>query len=167
MIGRLKAIVLIGLLWPMAAMANEPNQIGSFKDWRAYTFEDAGGNICYVVSEPKKHEGKYSRRGDIYFLVTHRPSGKVFNEISIITGYNYAKGHEPSASVGNQSFKFYSEGDAAWAFSKDEAKLITAMKKGSSMVVRGKSTRGTNTKDTYSLSGITAAMGAIDKECRY
>jgi len=34
------------------------------------------------------------------------------------------------------------------------------------MVVRGKSTRGTNTKDTYSLSGITAAMGAIDKECR-
>ena len=158
--------MLVGLLWPMAAMAENPKQIGTFKDWRAYTFADAGGKICYVVSEPKKHEGNYSRRGDIYFLVTHRPSGKVFNEISIITGYTYAKGHEPTASVGNQSFKFYSEGDAAWAFSKDESRLISAMKKGSTMVVQGRSSRGTATKDTYSLSGITAAMGAIDRECR-
>ena len=166
MIGRLGAIVLVGLLWPMTAMASEPKQIGSFADWRAYTFEDAGGKICYAVSEPKKDEGKYSKRGDIYFLVTHRPSGKVFNEISIITGYTYAKGEQPTATVGSQTFKFYSEGDAAWAFSKDESSLIDAMKRGSSMVVRGKSNRGTNTKDTYSLSGITAAMNAIDKECR-
>ncbi len=166
MIGRWKALVLIGLLWPMSAMANEPKQIGTFKDWRAYTFEDAGGKICYVVSEPKKDEGNYTRRGDIYFLVTHRPSGKVFNEISIITGYTYENGYEPTAAVGNRSFKFYSEGDAAWVFSKDEDGLITAMKRGSTMVVRGKSNRGTNTKDTYSLSGITAAIGAIDKECK-
>lgn len=167
MIGRLVAIVLVGLLGAAGpAMANEPKQLGSFKDWRAYTFQDAGGKICYVVSEPKKAEGKYSRRGDIYFLVTHRPSGKVFNEASIITGYTYKKGYEPTATVGSQKFKFYSEGDAAWAFSADEKKLITAMKKGSKMVVRGQSSRGTVTTDTYSLSGVTAAMGAIDKECK-
>jgi hypothetical protein len=33
------------------------------------------------------------------------------------------------------------------------------------MVVRGTSTRGTNTTDTYSLSGVTAAMDAIDAAC--
>jgi hypothetical protein len=33
------------------------------------------------------------------------------------------------------------------------------------MVVRGTSQRGTNTIDTYSLSGVTAAMGEIDKAC--
>ncbi len=166
MIGRVVAIVLVGLLGPLApAMADEPKQIGTFNDWRAYTYEDAGGEICYVVSEPKKAEGNYSRRGDIYFLVTHRPSGKVFDEVSIITGYTYANGYEPTATIGREKFNFYSEGDAAWAFSAEEKKLINAMKGGATMVVRGKSTRGTITTDTYSLSGVTAAMQAIDKAC--
>lgn len=166
MIGRLVAIVLVGLLGAAGpAIANEPKQIGTFKDWRAYTFEDAGGKICYIVSEPKKAEGNYTRRGDIYFLVTHRPSGKVFGEASVITGYTYKSGYEPTASVGSRTFKFYSEGDAAWAFSADEKNLIAAMKAGASMVVKGQSSRGTITTDTYSLSGVTAAMGVIDKEC--
>ena len=166
MIRRLVAIVLVGLLGPLApAMANEPTQIGTFKDWRAYTYKDAGGEICYIVSEPKKAEGNYTRRGDIYLLVTHRPGGKVFDEVSIITGYTYENGYEPTATVGSQRFKFYSEGDAAWAFSADEKKLVDAMKRGANMVVRGKSSRGTVTTDTYSLSGVTASMQAIDKAC--
>lgn len=166
MIGRLVAIALAGLLGVAGpAMANQPREIGVFSDWRAFTFEDAGGKICYVVSEPKKAEGNYTRRGDIYFLVTHRPSGRVFDEASIITGYTFQNGYEPTATIGNQQFKFYSEGDAAWAFTADEKQLITAMKRGANMVVRGRSSRGTVTTDTYSLSGITAALNAIDKEC--
>jgi len=31
--------------------------------------------------------------------------------------------------------------------------------------VRGISSRGTRTTDTYSLSGVTAAMNEIDKAC--
>lgn len=166
MIGRLVALALAGLLAAAPAMANQPKSIGTFKDWRAYTFEDAGGKICYAVSEPKKDEGKYTRRGDIYFLITHRPSGNVFNETNIITGYTYKKGYEPTATIGGKKFKFYSEGDAAWAFEADENKLIAAMKAGATMVVRGRSSRGTLTTDTYSLSGVTAAMNAIDKECK-
>ena len=166
MIGRIAATVLAGLIGSAgAALANEPQQIGTFTDWRAYTYEDAGGKICYIVSEPKKAEGNYTRRGDIYFLVTHRPSGKVFDEVSIITGYTYDNGYEPMATIGNQRFKFYSEGDAAWAFSAEERNLVTAMKRGANMVVKGRSSRGTITTDTYSLSGVTAAMGAIDKAC--
>jgi hypothetical protein len=33
------------------------------------------------------------------------------------------------------------------------------------MVVRGRSKRGTKTKDTYSLKGFTAGMKIIDKAC--
>jgi hypothetical protein len=34
------------------------------------------------------------------------------------------------------------------------------------MTVRGTSQRGTNTVDTYSLSGATAAVNAIDAACK-
>ena len=39
------------------------------------------------------------------------------------------------------------------------------MKKGSNLVVKGTSQRGTETTDSYSLTGITAGMAAIDKAC--
>ena len=162
---KVMAIIVAGALLPLTSMAAEPVQIGKFKDWRAYTFDDPGGKICYVVSEPKTHKGKYSRRGDIYFLVTHRPTGKVFEEVSMIAGYTYKKGSEPVATVIRRKFKFYAEGDAAWVFQKDESSLVKEMRAGSTMVVKGTSSRGTATTDTYSLSGVSAALNAIDKEC--
>jgi Invasion associated locus B (IalB) protein len=39
------------------------------------------------------------------------------------------------------------------------------LKAGKQMIVRGTSSRGTETTDTYSLSGFTAALAAIDKAC--
>ena len=55
-----------------------------------------------------------------------------------------------------------------FAFVKDRAaelKLINAMKRGSTMTVKGLSARGTLTTDSYSLSGITAALKRMDQEC--
>ena len=39
------------------------------------------------------------------------------------------------------------------------------MKKGNRMVVKGTSSRGTLTTDTFSLKGFTKAYGAIGKAC--
>jgi hypothetical protein len=39
------------------------------------------------------------------------------------------------------------------------------MKAGSAMKVQGRSARGTNTTDNYSLSGISDALERIAKEC--
>ena len=47
----------------------------------------------------------------------------------------------------------------------DEQKLIEAMKKGSKLVVKATSTRGTQTTDTYSLNGLSQAMDAIATAC--
>lgn len=162
-------VALAAMVLPVASMAAEPIQVGKYRDWTAYTFDDPGGKICYAVSEPKKAEGDYTQRGDIYLLVTHRPEGKVFGEVSIITGYTYREGSEPTATVtssrGNDVFKFYTDGDAAWAYQEKEAELVAAMKAGARMVVKATSNRGTLTTDTYSLSGVTAALNKIDAEC--
>jgi hypothetical protein len=83
----------------------------------------------------------------------------------MIAGYTFKQGSEPVVTINRRKYKFYTEGDAAWVFQKDESELVKQMKAGSTMVVQGTSSRGTLTTDTYSLSGITASLQAIDKEC--
>ena len=55
----------------------------------------------------------------------------------------------------------------AWTSDPEvDGMLIKAMQRGTTMIIKGVSSRGTNTKDTYSLRGFTAAYKAISKVCK-
>ena len=45
------------------------------------------------------------------------------------------------------------------------AMIIKAMRAGNTLVVKGTSSRGTLTTDTYSLKGFTAVHNALNKAC--
>lgn len=141
-------------------------RIGDHKDWSAFEFSEDGKPACYMASQPKKAEGNYKKRGDVFAIVTHRPKEKRRDEVSIVAGYKYAKDSWVEVAVGKKTFKLFTQDDGAWAPDKDsDAKLVKAMIKGSKMIVSGTSARGTKTKDTYSLSGFTKAYEAIGKAC--
>ena len=61
-------IVALLVTWGAAqgARAQEPQSIGVFNDWVAYTYQAGGEKICYIGSQPTKDEGAYSDRGDIW-----------------------------------------------------------------------------------------------------
>ena len=65
-----------------------------------------------------------------------------------------------------ESYEMFSKGDTAWVDTGNDKKIVAAMKSGKSLVVNGTSWRGTQTEDTYSLVGISAALAAIDKACK-
>ena len=66
----------------------ESKELAKFNDWTAFA-EGEGKNLaCMAVSKPKKAEGNYSRRGDIFAIVTHLPGQNKWNEFSIVAGYN-------------------------------------------------------------------------------
>jgi hypothetical protein len=44
--------------------------------------------------------------------------------------------------------------------------MIDAMRKGSDVVVKGESGKGTKTTDTFSLKGIAQALDRIGQECK-
>ena len=72
--------------------------------------------------------------------------------------------------MGGASFSFVtvnagSDGAAWIADGATEQKLIAAMRSGSNMTIKGTSKRGTNTTDTYSLSGASGALDRINQEC--
>ena len=141
-------------------------QIGAFKDWSAHAEGKSKSRTCWIYSEPVKDEGKYSKRGRIYMLVTHRPAEKTANQVQFTAGYTYKKGSAVRVAVGSKKFELFTNGDTAWARStNDDKALVAAMRGGAKMVVTGESSRGTKTKDTYSLSGISTAHKAIGKVC--
>lgn len=148
------------------AQAQTPTLIGTYGDWSAYSFMEGGNKVCYMVSQPKKAEGNYTQRGDIFALVTHRPAEKTKNVFSYITGYTYKDGSDVTVSVDNTNFTLFTQKDMAWTPDQDsDNRLADALRKGSKMVVKGTSTRGTLTTDTFSLKGSGNAHDAITKEC--
>ena len=142
-------------------------EIGNFSDWAAYA-EGEGKNLaCMAVSKPKKSEGKYSRRGDIFAIVTHVPGQNKWNEFSIVAGYNYEPNSNPDVTIGDMKFQLFTSGSRAWSFSPSEdEKIVKYLKNSMKMKVIGTSSRGTITNDTYSLVGFSKAYQKINEACK-
>jgi invasion protein IalB len=163
----------ISLTVPLAAAALLPaaraqgiESIGVFGDWSVFRFNEDGNPACYMSSEPTKATGDYKKRGEVYAIVTHRPAEKRIGEVSIIAGYSYKKESAVEVTIGGQGFELFTQDDGAWApDGAGDKKLVQAMRKGNRMVVKGTSSRGTLTTDTYSLKGFTKAYRAIGKAC--
>jgi invasion protein IalB len=149
-----------------SAGAQGIERLGDFDDWSAFRFAESGNKACYMASQPVKAEGNYTKRGDIYALVTHRPAENRRDEVSFIAGYSFRENSTVQVAIGGQGFQLFTSEDGAWTANKDEdQKLVQAMIKGNRMVVKGTSLRGTATTDTYSLKGFTSAYQAITDTC--
>jgi hypothetical protein len=164
------ALVLAGCLPAAAegAAGAEPQSLGKYDAWEAYTYKAKDSRFCYIYSEPKKSEaGKKVKRDPIYFMVTHAPGKKVRGQISTIIGYPFKEQSTVKLAVDKQVFELYTNGDMAWADQAEtESAIVKAMKTGGALTVTGTSSRGTRTTDTYSLSGVSAAMDKIDSTCK-
>ncbi len=148
------------------AAAQDSQLIETFGSWSAFIRTEAGKKTCYMGSVPEKEKGKYERRGDTFVLVTHRPAEKRFDVVSVEAGYTFKKGSEVTVLIGGQGYQMFTSGAVAWARdAKTDRALVGAMTRGLEMVVKGTSSRGTLTEDSYSLAGFTAAHAAIAKAC--
>ena len=144
----------------------ESKELAKFNDWTAFA-EGEGKNLaCMAVSKPKKAEGNYSRRGDIFAIVTHLPGQNKWNEFSIVAGYNFQPNSNPDVTIGDMKFQLFTSGSRAWSFSPSEDdKIVKYLKNSMKMKVVGTSSRGTITNDTYSLVGFSKAYQKINEAC--
>lgn len=153
-----------------AAAADSPTLLGAFKDWSAYTTGSGKTKTCYALSQPKSMLPKNVNRDPVFFLISDWPARKAKGEPEVVPGYPYKEGSKVTAQVGSDKFTFFTKNEDktgnAWVEAKaDEARLVDSMRRGSQMIVTGTSSRGTLTKDTYSLSGVSAALDKIHKAC--
>lgn len=166
----LKILVLFAVLPAMLAgspaAAAARKLVASYLDWNAFAETDRGRKVCYVEADPRRERGRYRRRGDAYIQVIHRPrSGR--EDVAVIAGYKYKRRSKVTVKIGPRRFRLVPDGDTAWTRRKTNTRrIVRAMRKGRRMEVRGRSSRGTLTTDTYSLIGFTDALKAARRSCR-
>lgn len=147
------------------------NQVAAITAWSV--FEDSDPRECWAVSAPtetvntKDGRSVAVRRGDILLMTYFRPAAGVSGQVAFTGGYPFAPGSTVNLNISGQQFELFTEGDWAWPASpQDDAKIISVLKAGSTAILTARSARGTQTKDTFSLQGYTAASDEAAKRCK-
>ncbi len=157
------------------AGAGEASCVSATTAWSVCVWEDPGKvdpRECWSVSKPRESENSRDgrtvsvRRGDVLLFVTHRVGG-ARGEVSFTGGYPFAPGSTVGVDVDGQAFELVSDGEWAWAANPEaDAAILEAMKRGANAVLTARSGRGTQTKDTFSLQGFTAALNEAEARCK-
>jgi invasion protein IalB len=135
--------------------------------WGLYADKATPKKVCFLAAQPQSVEPKGANRGPIYFYISSWPTDGVKAEPSVKVGYPINGQKDMSITVGNDTFKMFAKDQRGFISEPaEEQKLIEAMKKGATAVVKATSTRGTNTTDTYSLSGMGAALQKMGEVCK-
>lgn len=144
-------------------------KVETFKKWEVLKHGDGPKAVCYVASQPVKSRptkvrGRKVVRGDIFFYVAKWADDPKAYEVSVRIGYPYKAKSTATVKIGDTRFKLITKGEEAF-LDGGGTKIVAAMRKGRTMVVTGRSKRGTRTTDEYSLLGVTAALERMDEEC--
>ena len=164
------AAIAGGALAATPVFADPPQSIGDFKSWSVFVSGTGDQKVCYALSRPKMSEPAKLKRDATYFLINDWPGRKAKAEPEIVPGYEFKDGSKVTVEVGPNKFEFFTKNEnksgGAWVEQQaDEAHLIEAMRKGAELVVIGTSKRGTKTRDTYSLAGLSDALDKADSTC--
>ena len=161
-------IATVGVSAPVFAQ-DSTNVVTTEGDWTV--FAASNPRECWAVSAPRSTQNTRNgqpadvNRGDIRLYIAYRPGQDP--EVSFTGGYPFAGDSTVEVDVGGQKFNLFTEGENAWAGSPaEDARLVAALRGGATAVVTGRSSRGTNTADTFSLSGVTAATNAARSSCQ-
>jgi invasion protein IalB len=163
------ALAAPALAQPKPAGGDQPVLLGQFGDWGAYKATPGGKPVCFALSKPTSAvtDPAGRKRDEAYMFVSTRPAEKVKNEVSAVVGYPQKPGADTSVAIGPESFAMYTQADGAWIKNAaEEAKLVSAMRKGADLVLKSESTRGTKSTDTYSLKGLGQALDKVGEECK-
>ncbi|WP_170467826.1 invasion associated locus B family protein [Ruegeria arenilitoris] len=153
-----------------AQQGTSTNRVAAKTDWSVFVEDDP--TECWSVSAPKETVNTRGgrvvsvRRSDILLFVFYRPNAEVKGQVTFTGGYPFAAGSTVNLEIDGTEFELITEGEWAWpATEGEDLKVVAAMKRGTEAVLTARSERGTQTKDTFSLLGFTAAIEDAEKRC--
>lgn len=167
-IGAAAALALMATgAWAQEAATN---RVAASTDWSV--FEESDPAECFGVSAPKEQlntrDGQpvQVNRGETLLFVFYRPGEGVNGQVTFTGGYPFAPGSTVSLDIGGTVFQLFTEDEWAWpATPEDDVRIVEAMRRGASAILTGVSGRGTQTRDTFSLLGFTAAVEEAQRRC--
>jgi len=149
-----------------ARSAEDLKSIGKFKDWETFTVTENNNKICFAQSIPILRAPKKFERNPSRLFITFRPSEDMKDEVSATSGYTFQKEKIVKAKTGKKTYDFFSQEEFAWILdTEEEQRFIKAMKKASRVMIIGRTEKGKQTIDHYSLMGFTKAYNTAKKNC--
>lgn len=157
-----------------ALFAQSATRKDSKTDWSIFVEEPpaAPKKTCWLASAPESVVNTRGgqkvevQRGEIVLFVLFVPSENRNGEVSFAAGYPFADGATVKLTIGSAEYTLQTDAETAFAIdASEDVKIHGSMKRGATAVLTGQSSRGTNTKDTFSLKGFTAALEQIQKLC--
>ena len=149
-----------------ARSAEDLKSIGNFKDWETFTVTENDNKICFAQSIPILRAPKKFERNPSRLFISFRPTEDIKDEVSATSGYTFQKEKIVKAKTGKKTYDFFSQEEFAWIRdTEEEQRFIKAMKKASRVMIIGRTEKGKQTIDHYSLMGFTKAYDAAKKNC--
>ena len=149
-----------------ARSAEDLKSVGKFKDWETFTVTENDNKICFAQSIPILRAPKKFERNPSRLFITFRPSEDMKDEVSATSGYTFQKEKIVKAKTGKKTYDFFSQEEFAWILdTEEEQRFIKAMKKASRVMIIGRTEKGKQTIDHYSLMGFTKAYNTAKKNC--
>ena len=149
-----------------ARSAEDLKSIGKFKDWETFTVTENENKICFAQSIPILRAPKKFERNPSRLFVSFRPTEDIKDEVSATSGYTFQKEKIVKAKTANKTYDFFSQEEFAWILdTEEEQRFIKAMKKASRVMIIGRTDKGKQTIDHYSLMGFSKAYNIAKKNC--
>ena len=149
-----------------ARSAEDLKSIGKFKEWETFTVTENNNKICFAQSIPILRAPKKFERNPSRLFISFRPTEDIKDEVSATSGYTFQKEKIVKAKTGKKTYDFFSQEEFAWILdTEEEQRFIQAMKKASRVMIIGRTEKGKQTIDHYSLMGFTKAYNTAKKNC--
>lgn len=170
----LRACALFSILFavlavasPAKAQADAAKEVAVYRDWKVHKRDIGGDVVCYAIVEASDKSPRSADHGNVFFMVATWKSGVAVNQPSLMTGYDLRDAPEPAVRIGSDKWEMYTEANEGFIEkSRDEERLVSAMRRGSDMRISAVSARGTATNYSFSLLGVSAALDRVKKECQ-
>ncbi len=143
------------------------DSLGSFKDWEAFAMITPNETVCWLSSANLEAKKEKKIKNPSTLMLSIRLENQDRDEFSYHSRYNLAPEEKLHMTLDNVvGFKLLSQGHWAWLQSSiDESRFVLAAQKGTNLVLSGKTTHDKKIRETYSLSGFTAAYKVAFEAC--
>jgi len=159
------SFIIVLISFP-ASYAQDLKSVGKFKDWETFTVTENNNKICFAQSIPILRAPKKFERNPSRLFISFRPTEDIKDEVSATSGYIFQKEKIVKAKTGKKTYDFSSQEDFAWILDiEEEQRFIKAMKKASRVMIIGRTEKGKQTIDHYSLMGFSKAYNTAKKIC--
>lgn len=135
--------------------------------WQAFSSQQGRSKVCYALSKAESRSPANLKDVEGLLFISSRPAEGVRNEISLVMNFDLNENVEHQAVIGSEQFALVAKGQNMWLKNPaEEPRMLDAMRKGSTLEIKGTSKRGNPTSDKYSLAGVTQVIKRAEDACK-